>query len=398
MRVALTNNFFPPIVSGSAHFTEELARNLTRRGVEVLVVTATHRDAPDEESRDGYRVVRLPSWPLPKTAISFNFDIPLVVKPSNFRRLQSVLDAFAPDVLHQQGQFFDLTLMGSIWARRRRTPTVLSVHTRLEHPSAVYGRVLALADRAAVRSFMAISHPYVVVMDTPMKEYIERRYRVPQDHLAPIPVGVDTPTLSRSAGLAARERLGIGERPMVLSLGHVIPLRDRLTLIEALPLLLEKRPDAVLVVVGRVYDDRFLQRARELGVQENVILTGSVPRAEASSYLAAADVEVHDLQGLGLGKASLEALAAGVPVVAAVRADNFPGVKLSSWDNIVLVPLDAPSALAEAVIRLLDDPQLARRVADGQRQLIREHFTLDAVIDAHIALYERVLSVSRPGR
>jgi glycosyltransferase involved in cell wall biosynthesis len=397
MRVALTNNFFPPSVSGSAHFTEELAANLTRRGVEVLVVTASHRDAPDEESRDGYRVVRFPSWPLPKTPLSFKFDISLVARPGNFRRLRSTLDAFAPDVLHQQGQFFDLTFMSSIWARRRKRPTVLSVHTRLEHLSPFYGRVLAIADRTAVRSFMAISNPYVVVMDTPMKEYIDRRYRVPEDHLVPIPVGVELPALSRSAGEAVRERHGIGERPMILSLGHVIPLRDRLALIEAMPLLLEKQPDARLVVVGHVYDDRFLQRATELGVRESIILTGSVPWAEALGYLSAADVEVHDLQGLGLGKASLEALAAGVPVVATVRADNFPGVQLESWENIVLVPPDAPRALADAVIRLLDDPELASRVAAGQQKLIRTHFTLDAVTDAHVALYER-LRAAGPGR
>jgi glycosyltransferase involved in cell wall biosynthesis len=398
MRVALTNNFFPPIVSGSAHFTEELARNLTRRGVEVLVVTASHHDATDAESRDGYQIVRLPSWPLPKTPLSFKFDISLVARSHNFRRLRSVLDAFSPDVLHQHGQFFDLTFMSSIWARNRKKPTVLSVHTRLEHPSAFYRRVLAIADRTAVRCFMGISNPYVIVGDAPMKEYIDRRYRVPQDHLVPIPVGVEPLQVSREAGQAARERLGVGDRPMILSLGHVIPLRNRLALIEALPLLLEKRPDARVVVVGHVYDDRFMRRAAELGVEESIILTGSAPKDEALSYLSAADVEIHDLQGLGLGKASLEALAAGVPVVATVRADNFLGVKLESWENIVLVPPDAPSALAEAAIRLLDDPELARRIAERERDLIRAHFTLDAVTDAHVALYERLRSMPHRDR
>jgi 1,2-diacylglycerol 3-alpha-glucosyltransferase len=396
MRVAFTNNFFPPRTSGSAHLTEELAMRLTQLGAEVLVVTTSYGDAPADESRHGYRVVRLPSWDLPRTKLSFNFDISLAAGPRNFRRLTKLLDEFGPNLLHQHGQFFDLTFMSSVWARRRRMATVLSVHTRLEHPSALYGRVLALSDHTLVRAFMSLSRPYVVVMDTHMKEYIERRYGIPEYRMAPIPVGVNPPTLDRSAGLAVREGLGAGDRPIVLSLGHVIPVRDRLGLIEALPPLLEKRPDALVVVVGHVYDDRFLRRADELGVRECLILTGSVPKAKVPSYIAAADVEIHDLQGHGLGMASLEMLAAGVPIVAVVRPDNFPGVSLRSWENIVLVRPNDPRMLAEAVVRLLDDKALAERVAAGQQQLIREHFTLDIVANAHIALYERAIAASRP--
>jgi 1,2-diacylglycerol 3-alpha-glucosyltransferase len=396
MRVALTNNFFPPRVSGSAHLTEELAKHLAQCGIDVLVVTTASDGAPAAESRDGYRVVRLPSWALPKTRLSFNFDISLAARPGNFRRLWRVLDDFAPDVLHQHGQFFDLTFMSSMWARRRRIPTVLSVHTRLEHPFPVYRRVLAVADRTLVRAFMMMSNPHVVVMDTPMREYIGRRYAVPDDRMVPIPVGVEPSPADRSAGRAVRERLGVGDRPVVLSLGHVIPVRDRLDLVEALPALLEKRSDALVLVVGHVYDDRFLHRAEELGVKDHIALTGSVPRGEVPAYIAAADVEVHDLQGHGLGTASLEVLAAGVPVVAVVRPDNFPGISLRSWENIVLVAPEDPRSLADSIVHLLDDRELARRVSRGQQRLIRDHFTLEVVTDAHIALYERSLGISRP--
>jgi 1,2-diacylglycerol 3-alpha-glucosyltransferase len=396
MRVAFANNFFPPRVSGSAHLTAELAKRVTQRGNEVLVVTTAYGSAPAEELRDGYRVVRLPSWNLPKTGLSFNFDISLAARPGNLRRLWRLLDSFAPDVLHQHGQFFDLTFMSSIWAWRRKIPTVLSVHTRLEHPSSLYGRVLAIADRTLVRAFIAMSHPHVVVMDTPMREYINRRYRVASDRMTPIPVGVEPSTVNGSAGIGVRTRLGTGDKPIVLSLGHVIPLRDRLGLVEALPALLDKRGEVVVVVVGHVYDDRFLRRAEELGVRDHIILTGSIPKNEVPHYLAAADVEIHDLQGHGLGRASLEVLGAGVPVVAVVRPDNFPGITLRSWENIVLVGPDDPRSLAEAVIRLLDDPELASRVAAGQQQLVRDHFTLDVVTDEHIALYERAIAASRP--
>jgi 1,2-diacylglycerol 3-alpha-glucosyltransferase len=120
-------------------------------------------------------------------------------------------------------------------------------------------------------------------------------------------------------------------------------------------------------------------------------VTGGVTRDAVPRYVAAADVEGHDFQGYGLGTASLEVMAAGVPVVSVVRSDNFPGTELRSWDNVVIVPPDDPRALAEAIVRLLDDRDLARRVGDGQRRLILDNFSLDAVTDRHLELYERLV-------
>jgi 1,2-diacylglycerol 3-alpha-glucosyltransferase len=158
-----------------------------------------------------------------------------------------------------------------------------------------------------------------------------------------------------------------------------------------MPHLIEKRPDVAVVVVGTVYDDRFLTRADELGVRDSLIVTGGVTREAVPHYVAAADVEGHDFQGYGLGTASLEVMAAGVPVVSVVRPDNFPGIELRSWENVVIVPPEDPPALAEAIVRLLDDRDFARHVGDGQRRLVLEHFSLDAVTDQHLALYQQVV-------
>jgi 1,2-diacylglycerol 3-alpha-glucosyltransferase len=126
-------------------------------------------------------------------------------------------------------------------------------------------------------------------------------------------------------------------------------------------------------------------------VRDNLIVTGGVTRDAVPRYVAAADVEGHDFQGYGLGTASLEVMAAGIPVVSVVREDNFPGIDLRSWDNVVIVPPNDPLALAEAIVRLLDDQHLARRVGEGQRRLILDHFSLDAVTDRHLELYSRLV-------
>ena len=68
-------------------------------------------------------------------------------------------------MLHQHGQFFDLTWMSAIWARRRKVPAVLTVHTALVHSDRALGAVLWLGDMLAVRPFMAIGQPHVVLID-----------------------------------------------------------------------------------------------------------------------------------------------------------------------------------------------------------------------------------------
>jgi glycosyltransferase involved in cell wall biosynthesis len=87
-------------------------------------------------------------------------------------------------------------------------------------------------------------------------------------------------------------------------------------------------------------------------------------------------------------------MAAGVPVVASVRDDNFVGFRLRSGQDLVLVPQRDPAALASAILELLDDPAYAQRVARGGRELIERSFTLDAVTDRHVDLYSRLAGTS----
>ncbi len=167
-------------------------------------------------------------------------------------------------------------------------------------------------------------------------------------------------------------------------------IRDRLALVRAMPRLIEKHPDLVVLVVGHIFDEAFLRLADELGVRDHLIITGEVERDEVPAYVAAADVEAHDFHYFGLGTTTLEVMAAGVPVVSVVATDNYPGLELRSGENITIVPEHAPVALADAIHELLDDPELAARVGKGQRQLVMDHFSMQAVARDYLALYEKV--------
>ena len=392
MRIAVVNNFYPPRVGGSSHLSAALAARYADFGHDVLVITTAFGDAPSVETRSGYRVVRVPSFGLPKVGLAIDFDITFAARPKSIKAVFRLLDDFQPEVVHQHGQFLDLTWITGSWARRRHVRCLLSVHTRLESPSRWYNWAFRAIDAALVRPMLAIHRPDFVVMDVLMDDYIRSRYRATSEQLHYFPVGVATAQFDRPGdGRAVRERHGLGDRPVVMSLGHVIPLRDRMALVDALPHVLRRHPDALVVVVGEVYFPRFLERAEILGVRDAIKCVGAVAQSDVPDYLAAATLEIHELQWYGLGTASLEAMAAGVPIVACVRPDNFPKVPLRSGDGMVLVESNGAAAVGNAICSLLDDPEWAASVGAAGRRFVREHFELDVVASAHLEVLDALV-------
>ncbi|PVG81365.1 glycosyltransferase family 1 protein [Nocardioides gansuensis] len=384
MRIVVVNNFFPPRVGGSSHLSDSLARGYARRGHQVLVLTAEYGDAPAEEVREGVRIVRFPAKTLPESRINVSFDLSFATRPGLARRLDTILDEFGPDVVHQHGQFMDLTWASGNYARRRGVPTLLSIHTRLENPAAHYRRIFRGLDALIVKPMMRRHRPRLVVMDTYMQDYITDRYRGAYRDTVAIPVGVDPVWIRAGDAATGRELIGVeADRPLIVSVGHVIPLRDRVGIVEALPAVLEKHPDAVLAVVGRVYYNHFLTRAEELGVSHAVRSLGAVPKASVPHLLAAADVECHE-QGDGLGTATLESMAAGVPVVGWGRLDNFPGVELVEGRDIHLCPRGDVRGLGERLLRVLGDPAARATIGASASRVVDEHFALERVLDKHL--------------
>ncbi len=90
-----------------------------------------------------------------------------------------------------------------------------------------------------------------------------------------------------------RRQIGLTNEPIILSSGHVIPLRNRVPLVRALPRILEHVPEARVVVVGEVFDREFLKVAADLGVDDRVIPVGRVPHEDVPDWIAAATVEAH---------------------------------------------------------------------------------------------------------
>jgi glycosyltransferase-like protein len=190
-----------------------------------------------------------------------------------------------------------------------------------------------------------------------------------------------------------RQRAGAADRPLILSVGGIEPRKGSDTLVRAVAALKQAGRRPVYAVVGghsfqdyRAYRDRVLASLPGLGLRldDDVVLLGTVPDAELPGWYAAADVLAFPSTKEGWGLAVLEAMSAGLPVV----ASDLPVFRefLSPGRDALLVPVDDAPALATALAAVLDDPELADRLRSAARATC-ERFSWARSAAEHQAIY-----------
>jgi glycosyltransferase-like protein len=251
---------------------------------------------------------------------------------------------------------------------------------------------------------LAISEPdMVLVVSDQWRRILEADYGV---SATVVRNGVEVcrfQSAGRRLAASLRERIGADGRPLILTVGGIEPRKGSDTLVRALALLRDGGLDPVLAVVGghsfqdyRAYRERVFSLLPELGLEpgRDIALLGTVPDTELPSWYAAADVFAFPSTKEGWGLAVLEAMSAGLPVVASdlpvFREYLAPGL------DALLVPMDSPAALAEALTSVLGDQQLAERLRAAGRTVAAK-FTWEATAARHKTIYTALGRLPRPG-
>jgi glycosyltransferase involved in cell wall biosynthesis len=173
--------------------------------------------------------------------------------------------------------------------------------------------------------------------------------------------------------------------PIVGTLARLAPEKRLGVLIEALAEL----PDVTAILVGDGPERPALEAlAERSGVGDRLQIEGWVSNPRA--WLSAFDVFVLPSRYEGLPHAILEAMLAERPVVA-TDVGSVPEVVIDAETGILVTP-DDPAALARAIARLLDDPELARRLGEAGRRLVLERFRPEGMVEAFESLYDEVTS------
>jgi len=303
MRVALFTECYRPIHNGVVASVDALRDGLRAHGVEAVTVAPNFPHLygdPDD-------VVRIPSLPLP-TATAYRLCVPYLGADER-ARLRDI------SLVHAHSAFVT-GWMGAALARRRGVPLVFTYHTRLD----AYAHYAPFDAAATQRALVALTRRYanaadVVVVPT---RAIERALRAQGvvARLVVVPSAIDVARFAAGRRDAAvRARLGAhGAEPLVLAVARLGVEKNLELALDALA----RAPELRLALVGDGPQRAMLAaRAEKLGLAGRVRFLGALPPDELPDLYASADAfvfpSVTDTQGLVLA----EALAAGLPIVAA---------------------------------------------------------------------------------
>ncbi len=382
-RVLFITRRFWPLVGGAETMIANLSAALVARGGKAMILTARWEPAwPPEITHRGVRVVRLPHPPL---------------------RIWGTLR-------------YMRELSG--WLKRHRDQFDLVYVSQLKHDAYVAVRTgrrvgfhvvvratgggemgdcrwhstgrCGMRIRRETRCAAAIVAPSPAIRD----ELLAAGFPAEAVVLLPsgVPIGAAISPVRRRQARAtiaaanAALSLGPGTRLAVYN-GRLHEGKGLTTLVSAWAKVSAKHPDTRLWLVGEGPEHAaLLQQIDMLGLSGRVVLPGSFDNVD--DVLAAADVFVLPSDSEGLSHALLEAMAVGLPVV----ASNIPGNASVIRDGVegLLVPPRDVAALAAAIAKILTEPERAAELGAAARRRVEECFSLDRMVNAHLALFERL--------
>lgn len=268
-------------------------------------------------------------------------------------------------------------------AKRARVPVVWNVLIRQQLPAAA----TMLAARCAGR---IVTNAPGNLDDLPMADALRAKTSF-------VPNGIDTRRFSPEVdGSAVRAELGAAPGDQViLSAGVLSPRKGHELLVRATPRILERHPQARIVIAGgppvdgdESHAGELVALAEGLGVGASVTLLGR--REDMPELLAACDVFVLASHQEGSPAAVIEAMATARPVVVTPPA----AAALAEEGLGLTVPLDDSEALAAAVIELLEDPSRAAAMGAAAREHVEVHHSVEVMVRGYEEVYSEMLSAS----
>jgi D-inositol-3-phosphate glycosyltransferase len=375
-------------------YVRSVAQELAERGIAVDVFTrCAGRGAPEVE-RIGpmTRIVQVNAGPCAPVAKE---DL-VGLLPRFVRGIHSWAAAEGPyDLVH--AHYWLSGPVGLEASARWGVPLVVSFHTLGE----VKNRALSAAEgpepaRRLEAERDTIARADRILVPTPAElDNLVRLYGAEPDAARVVHPGVDPRSFFPRPKEEARRRLGLPDRPILLFLGRLQPLKGPDVAIRAAAEAIRRSRDAVLVVVGGPsgpdgpsYVDRLRGLAGREGLAGRIVFLDPRPHEELPWVYSAADVLLMPSRSESFGLAALEAQACAVPVVAA----SVGGLRHVVEDGVTgfLVRGHEPSRHAERVVRILDDPGLGGRLGRAGRRRAAA-FGWDGAAEAVLEVYAELL-------
>lgn len=310
--------------------------------------------------------------------------------PRLTRELAALVKAEKPDIVHTHG-----SLSGRLAARMRKIPVVYTKHGQVRTPdrrgiaSSQAGPFTRLVNRVATR---VLADRVIAVSDRVRKELEDSG--IQPSMITVIPNGIDLSPYRQKAKRTSKAKAADadaqGKRSFLIgTVARLSPEKGIDTLLDAAKIVVTSYPSARFVIAGTGPLERELaQKVRDLRLENCVRMAGFVDNVPG--LFSGLDLYVLPSDTEGIPLALLEAMAAGLPVVA-TRVGGVPEVVVDGVTGF-LVPPRQPKALAQAIVRLLVDPDLAKSMGASGRERAESMFDARVTAERTVQVYRDVLA------
>lgn len=377
MRVTVVTETYFPQVNGVSRTLGELVRVLTARGDQVQLVH------PDYGVKADPRALAVRAFQVP-----FYRELHLPLPP--FSRAREAIDQFQPDLVHIATE---ATLGHAVLrhAIRRRFPVVSSFHTNFDQYSRHYHVGWA---RSIIVGYLRWFHGRTRETYVPSRATIRELEGLGFERLALWRRGVDTALFrpDRPGRHAVRSALGFQRDDVVIGhVGRLAAEKNVAHLGDALAIVAANRPRARVLIVG----DGPARADLEERTRGFASLAGYRQGEDLADHYSAADLFAMTSLTETFGNVVLEAMASGLPV-AAIRAGGVGETVHAGRTGLLVEPQSPAQALANILIRMVDDEALRRDMALAARQYALEQ-SWDAIMENLRGRYEAVVEERRAG-
>ena len=326
-----------PYMGGIETHVHEVSRRLAASGVQVTVLTTdVSGDLPRSETVDGYRVLRWPAYPRSRDYLW---------SPGLYRYLRAAQSEF--DVVHVQG-VHTFVPPAALAAVRNRIPSVLTFHTGGN--SSGFRNFIRPLQWKAMRSLLRSTAALVAVCEYE-RQIFARTLGIDVSAIRLIRNGSEPLPVDDSAS-------DVVGNPLLVSVGRLEEYKGHHRILQAMPEILRRAPQAHLAVIGSgPFEEQLRRIAAEIGVAEHMSISSFGPDqrgglgklvSDADVFCLLSEYEAHPV-------AVMEAVGTGTP---ALVADTSGLTELGSEGLATTIALNAsPEQIATAVLRLADQPR-----------------------------------------
>ncbi|EJG06788.1 glycosyl transferase group 1 [Methanofollis liminatans DSM 4140] len=360
MRIALLVMMFPPKNLGGTEIASyNIAKHLARRNHEVHVITSSDPGVPNYKSESGFFIHRTVLNHTKYIGIVL-FAITSMIQVTKIR----------PDIIHAQNitmgmiaffgkKFFKIPYV--VWGRGS------DVHLQWKFKKYVSKIVLNNADVS-------------IALSQNMKDEMQK---LSKKDIYVIPNGIDPAIFKESK--VKKDYTGT----KIIYVGSLLPIKGVKYLIKAMQILHPTNPDIHLTIVGDGSDRRSLeQMVHEYALVQNISFVGKLPHKDIPQWLCNNNILVLPSNSEGMPNVLLEAMAAGLPVVA-TNVGGIPDI-IKNKRNGYLVEPKNPQEIAEKIQYLINNSQM-RKIISEQNKMDSQRYNWNNIVQNLDSLYSKVL-------